>query len=238
MRHKRIIDIAAEKPNASYTEIADEIPSATADLVENVLEEYGDPADDAKDDLGKSQENPDPEGDSESHENSEPHENSKPDENSESHPDTVVSNPTQVSKKELETLRTIHKNPELTQSEIGNILNVSNATVCYRVNRIEGFEWENRQEFTTSFFDMETKDQHVHPEIMDLNGTEKIATIDDLVDRVSHLEEQIREQNCQKMDASKLGEAELHYKIIHACIQSNIFTEEEELEIMKMILSS
>lgn len=44
MRHKQILDIAAAQPDASLDAIADEVPSATADLVEHVLEEYGDPA--------------------------------------------------------------------------------------------------------------------------------------------------------------------------------------------------
>lgn len=46
MRHKRILDLVAEEPDASLETIADEIPSVTADLVENVLEEYGVPAND------------------------------------------------------------------------------------------------------------------------------------------------------------------------------------------------
>lgn len=43
MRHKRILDIAERKPEAPLEAIADEIPSATVDLVEEVLDEYGDP---------------------------------------------------------------------------------------------------------------------------------------------------------------------------------------------------
>lgn len=38
--------MAAEQPDASLAELAAEIPSATPDLVESVLEEYGDPAKD------------------------------------------------------------------------------------------------------------------------------------------------------------------------------------------------
>lgn len=43
MRHKRILDTAERKPEAPLKAIADEIPSATVDLVEEVLDEYGDP---------------------------------------------------------------------------------------------------------------------------------------------------------------------------------------------------
>lgn len=44
--HKRILDVAADRPDAPLEELAGEIPSATPELVERVLDEYGDPADD------------------------------------------------------------------------------------------------------------------------------------------------------------------------------------------------
>lgn len=43
MRHKRILDTAERNPDAPLEAIADEIPSATVELVEQVLDEYGDP---------------------------------------------------------------------------------------------------------------------------------------------------------------------------------------------------
>ena len=44
MRQQRVLDVAAERPDAPMAEIADEIPSATVELVERVFEQYGDPA--------------------------------------------------------------------------------------------------------------------------------------------------------------------------------------------------
>jgi|APHM01.1.fsa_nt_gi hypothetical protein len=50
MRHKQILDAAAERPDASITQLASMVPSATADLVQHVLDEHGDPdADDGTD---------------------------------------------------------------------------------------------------------------------------------------------------------------------------------------------
>ncbi len=43
MRHKRILDLAESRPDASMEEIAEAVPTATVDVVEEVLEEYGDP---------------------------------------------------------------------------------------------------------------------------------------------------------------------------------------------------
>jgi len=47
MRHKQILDAAADEPDASISDLARAVPSATPDLVERVLEEHGDPAADA-----------------------------------------------------------------------------------------------------------------------------------------------------------------------------------------------
>jgi len=44
MRHKQILDAAADEPDASISDLARAVPSATPDLVERVLEEHGDPA--------------------------------------------------------------------------------------------------------------------------------------------------------------------------------------------------
>ena len=44
MIHQRILDVAKSNPSATLEEIADEISGASIDLVERVLEEYGDPA--------------------------------------------------------------------------------------------------------------------------------------------------------------------------------------------------
>lgn len=43
--HKRIMDAAAARPNAALAELAGDVPGASTDLVERVLDEYGDPAD-------------------------------------------------------------------------------------------------------------------------------------------------------------------------------------------------
>lgn len=41
--HKKILDVAESRPDASLEEIADEVSGATVSIVEQVLEEYGDP---------------------------------------------------------------------------------------------------------------------------------------------------------------------------------------------------
>ena len=46
IRQKRILDIAANNPGATLAEIAEQVPSVSADHVDRVLDQYGDPADD------------------------------------------------------------------------------------------------------------------------------------------------------------------------------------------------
>lgn len=49
VRQKQILDVAEANPDASLEEIADEVPGTTAAVVEQVLDEYGDPAVDDSD---------------------------------------------------------------------------------------------------------------------------------------------------------------------------------------------
>ena len=46
MRHKQVLDVAEDNPDASIKELASQVPSATVELVERVLEKHGDPASD------------------------------------------------------------------------------------------------------------------------------------------------------------------------------------------------
>lgn len=54
IRQKQILDIAAKNPSASLTEIAEEVPSASTDHVDRVLDQYGDPAADEAEDTSDS----------------------------------------------------------------------------------------------------------------------------------------------------------------------------------------
>lgn len=45
--HKRILDVARDEPDASIEQIASEVSGATPDLVDRVLDDYGDPAEPA-----------------------------------------------------------------------------------------------------------------------------------------------------------------------------------------------
>jgi len=52
MIHRKILDAAESQPDASIQKIADDVAGATPELVEKVLDEYGDPAQEATDQQG------------------------------------------------------------------------------------------------------------------------------------------------------------------------------------------
>lgn len=121
MIHKRILDAAESDSNASLEALAGEIAGASPDLVERVLEEYGDPGETPVD--ATTAEDP-------------------------SMTDSVP-NPTaaELTEKQRETLRAIAAAPDATQSELADALGVSRATVNKRLNDIEGFDWADREAF-------------------------------------------------------------------------------------------
>ena len=55
IRQKRVLEIAEKKPNASLSEISEEIPSATVDYVDRILDRFGDPAASAEENSDDSQ---------------------------------------------------------------------------------------------------------------------------------------------------------------------------------------
>lgn len=127
MRHKRILRFAEDHPDASLQEIADEIPTATVELIDTVLEKYGDPGGGSSD---------------------------APTENSQNSADDSPAS--ELTDTQRETLEAIADRPEATQQELAETLDVTAATICNRVNSIPGFEWENRKAIVESIQDMDT----------------------------------------------------------------------------------
>lgn len=223
MRHKRILEVAAEHPEASMAELAAEVPSATVDLVENILEQYGDPAQEIDDDqpddrVDESIDGDAAAGDAEAmcDDADEP---------------TDYPSPEELSEKQRETLRAIVRYPTAPQRELAEVLDITAATVSNRVNGIEGFEWDDRASFAEAVVDAETvgDEDTETTETMSSNGTALKSAVEDLEDRVSDLERQLEstENDCG------LGDTDLTHKIVHACMDSETISQEEELQIIE-----
>ena len=235
--HKKILDAAQSQPTASMKEIAADVSGASVDLVEKVFEEYGDPA---ETETPTKTETPMENGTQSADGNVEqPAANDESVPESDQEPVTVHPEPTadfdpdHLTEKQQATLRAIYENPEATQAELGELLRVSDATICQRVKSIDGFAWETRDEFVKA---MENNGEMQLEEPEEMN-----AETPDLTDQVEELSQQIDglEQRFETHDQPStlgLADPELAHKIAHACLQADNITEEEELEILKVLM--
>lgn len=211
MRQKRILDIAAKDPDLSVEEIAVEVPSATSELVKRVLDEYGDPANEQSEEPSASEAGSTIEG-------------------------ALTSNSDQLSSEQCELLRLIYEHPDASQRELGEILDVSRTTVSNRANSIDGFEWKNRLKFVESIFETDsimTGRGNSGSSVDESNYEHQIETIQN---RVLSLEQQIDQLTFNRETGSILGDPELIHKVLHACLESETITNDEELQLLKMVL--
>lgn len=141
--HKRILDSAAARPDASVAELAADLAGASPDLVERVLDEYGDPGVDestGEDELPQAA-GPDGGPLADESDPDEPMTDEEP-----------VPMATELTDKQREALSVVAEHPDATQAELADLLGVSRATVNKRVNAVEGFEWTERQAFVERLF--------------------------------------------------------------------------------------
>jgi hypothetical protein len=228
--HKKILDEAKTSPKASIEEIAENVSGASADLVERVLEGYGDPAE-SNSDLVVEDDSADTRSNSASGGSLGPRAND----------DTLCDsspNPDELTHKQLITLRAIFDNPQATQVEIAEQLDVTNVTVCNRVNDIDSFDWRHREEFVNKIFGDENPDS---------KGNQLENEQDKQPERTKG---QIEKDNAHKGHGDSLGQtldkvtfediftdSDLAAKVIRACIRSDQITKGEELKIIKAVLS-
>lgn len=211
IRQKQILDLATEQPDASLEELAAEIPSATAELVENVLKEYGDPA---KDQSESAPDTPNPQMIHENHHLS----------------------PDDLTKKELETLYAIREHPEASQRELAKVLDISGATISDRVNSIEGFDWAERQSFAEAVL-KNGSDATVQDRKMRDTDADYEATLDQLVERITAVEQRLEESANDSDSSAGFDNPELIHKVAHASLRSDAITEDEELRILKVLVN-
>jgi len=234
--HKRILDVAASRPDASLEAISEEVSGATTDLVERVLEEYGDPATDAQ-----------PIGEIAMKANGE-----------EATEEGSSVDPASLTDRQQETLSLVHAHPEWSQADIADQLDVSRATVSRRLNDIPGFEWNDRREFTTLVFgeSPESGDADSTTETISDDGTDTASSGDDagvdavgngdlaavnvemadLTDRLERIETQVADIDAGSESADLAPE--LAHKVVHACMHSDRITEDEELRLIEALLGA
>ena len=233
IRHKKILDRAAEHPEASLEKLAEGIPSATPDLVEHVLDEYGDPGED-----------PQPLGTTDNRSVSDSvASDATSSADSDSEQDQSVAptypRPVDLSEKERRTLEAIHENPTATQSEIAEQLDVSPPTVSNRVNDLENFEWEQRERYVETVFDEPSVDDIESGPASEVSATDggPDVSIEQFETRLERIERKLESrQHSGATAAAVFTDTELLHKVVHACMASERITEDEELRILETLL--
>lgn len=227
--HRQILDSAATQPEASMEELASGVAGASTDLVERVLEEYGDP--------GRN----DPPADPTSEEDSMIEHATPP---------TVA----ELTHKERRTLRVIADHPDATQAEMAEILGVTRATVNKRVNAIEGFGWEDRRAFVAAVFD-EDVPAGADEDAPLANGSSDGASAPaaeaasdggqgpspDLKETVAQLQERVTRLEEQLADATAdtgpvIEDTALLAKVVRAVLADEAIFDEEELRVLMALL--
>jgi DNA-binding CsgD family transcriptional regulator len=250
MRHKQVLDVAEKNPGASVEELASMVPSATAELVEHVLEEYGDPATttESEEEPASTEENT-ADSDESSDQTAATANDTVGAESSEERAseDSEYPEPEALSEKQREVLAVIAAHPEATQREIGKQLGVSGSTVSNRVNSIEEFEWSDRASFVDAVYSESpspetTADGGVTDETAS-SETVNSATPDTTVDietELTRLEERIADLEATLTDETSetaaFSDPELVHKVVHACMESDSISEAEELRILQSLL--
>lgn len=210
--HKKILDAAADKPDASVEAIAEDIPSATGDLVERVLDEYGDPGMESQELNGDSPES------------------------SEQASEDTTPDPEDLSETERETLRVIAAHPQESQRDIADRLGVTAATVSNRIKEIEGVEWANRETVTSNLFENHPTPAASDPEPISTPNQDQSERVDQLTDRVDTIERQLEGSSTDESGTGLFDDPELLRKLIHAAMTSDQVTEDEELQIIERLI--
>lgn len=217
--HRQILDVAENRPDASIEEIVEQVNGATMELVERVLDRYGDPG----------------------REEQASHEVQSTQEQDLENQSTMGTNNSSRELNELsdgqrETLRAIYEYPNATQRQLADELNVTGATINSRVNSIEGFDWAERQTFVENYFSenpTKTDGGAMSTSLQQNDGngtTEEYRAIDELWERVEQLEGKIEDQTADRERI--FDDPELVHKVVHACLASENITEDEELRIL------
>ncbi|WP_123538520.1 hypothetical protein [Halosimplex salinum] len=264
MIHKKILDVARSNPDASLTAISEMVSGASETFVERVLEEYGDPATTGtRPNRGDEGDEPGHDGVPSEQADSDMNGISEPDPTEESGTDTItdtggtngdaeteadltidlatvssegeaterpVVDPSELTEKQLETLRAVHRDPTATQETIAGELGVTRATISKRVNEIPGFDWADRRAFVRRLFDSAPAGAAG----VDYARPGRDATVQTLRSRVASLEERLDERGDSGGECAL--DPDLTHKMVHACMDADYVSKEEELQILRQVL--
>lgn len=228
MIHKQILEAAESYPTAPLEEIADEVSGASPDLVERVLDDYGDPIEE-NNDGGQPQTDAEVEKDPQLEAGSERENEGDTDDSAGSFPSLD-----ELTDKQRQTLWAIHNRPNATQQELAELSDVTPATINRRINAIDEFEWTDRQEFTSKMFENGNTMPSETEENTPSKTEEDALQEQDIAEQIATLTERVEALEAQPaLSESLLDDLDLIHKVFHACMDADYITEEEELRILE-----
>jgi transcriptional regulator with XRE-family HTH domain len=284
--HKKILETAASMPEATMAEVAEEVSGASTDLVERVLDEYGDPAASADSDPALATDGDQPtdtasstgvpestddgsDPDASEEQSSVPSDApATPDERGAetASDETPVTDPDELTEKERAVLEVVAERPGATQQAVADVLGVSRATVSKRASGIEGFDWSERASFVERLFGTARASEPLvrgntdAPTVPRSNlastaradgdtpsppdagrpsaGGERTADREDVLARLDRIEARLDDLASGEAAESSGGitDPELAHKVVHACMESEHVSEDEELDVVAAVL--
>lgn len=182
--HKRILGVAENRPQATVEDLADEISGASQQLVERVLNEYGDPGEDGE------------------IKNSET-------EAAMSNNETPIDFD-QLTDEQRRTVEAIAERPDATQREIAEELGVAAATVSQRLSAIDGFDWNNRGRVIAHTFEVGGANSS-EPDQADDEETDQVATETTQNQPEGEVDDQISEDEVTSQERSEQTPVEANW---------------------------
>lgn len=157
-----------------------------------------------------------------------------------------------LSEKQRRALRVVRANPGATQAAVAEELDVTRATVSRWLGDIPGFEWADRRAFVESVFDEGTEIQVTGTDHSDTASAASETTAatdgdeqadaeagagDGTDDRIAALEDRLAALESDTGSAPDIS-ADLAHRVVHACMESERISEDEELELLAAFMQS
>jgi len=141
----------------------------------------------------------------------------------------TVPDTSELSEKQRETLVAVAERPAATQAEIAEELGVSRATISKRLGSVDGFEWPDRATFVDELFEYRGGNTAEQAVAEPVDGSDRIAALESQVEALEvRLDEAASEQTFEP-------DPELVHKVVHACMDADYISQEEELEVLRDI---
>lgn len=231
LAHRKVLDIGRERPDASLEAVADELGDVSVSFVERVFEEFGDPADgdrwteppegatarrnavDTPPDIGHDGEVSSDGGDRST---------DGGDDRGAGEPD--------VTPEQRAALRAVYEQPTATQTEIADRVGASRAAVSKRLNDIPGFDWKSRRAFVETLFgDGPGRPLSDRGRSEGDSESERLAALEG---RIERLESAVADRPA----STAAGDIETVRLTIHACLDAEHISCEEELQIVRNLV--